>query len=281
MRREAEPYTLPETSEQPVRVEQPEPQVQGAAANPPRSTPLRRRLVPFEETILLQAPDEGGQRRARECRAEPSFCLLPDDVERCLAVELLGDELLEFPEAKELAGERVLDDAQRCAGRLLVADGQISPQSWWRRNQRRSSPVCRRQGKAAFPIPRPSPALQTLRATALAALALGALAARRAAAVAAPGGAPAPPGTAALARDGDVQRRQTDAETRRHALLQSLQPRIQVHHGSVHLPPHGCAGRPCPARKAPARRGNVRAPCRCASRRALTTTLPCDAARWP
>src|SRR5216110_724998 len=69
-------------------------------------------------------------------------------------------------------------------------------------------------------------------ATALGTLALGALRTRRAAAVATALGAAAPTLAAALAPDGDAQRGQRNAQTRRNALLEALQLGIQVSHRS-------------------------------------------------
>jgi len=89
-------------------------------------------------------------------------------------------------------------------------------------------------GRPRATIPAASHYSKTLRATALVTLALGALAARRAAAIAAAGGAA---GTAvriaaAAGAEADADRRHRDAQARRDALLQPLERGIQVSHAS-------------------------------------------------
>src|SRR5437773_10565394 len=84
-------------------------------------------------------------------------------------------------------------------------------------------------------FPRPSRYYKTLRATAFVTLALGALAARSAAAVTAAGGAAGTTVVAAPAGAEADADRQADAQTWRHALLEPLQCGIQVSH-TLHLP---------------------------------------------
>jgi hypothetical protein len=81
---------------------------------------------------LVQVVDKVRQGPGLKHRAEPGFGPLLNYFQRCFAVQLFGDELLELAEAKESTGDGVFKDAQTRASRLLVADGQISPESWWR-----------------------------------------------------------------------------------------------------------------------------------------------------
>ena len=135
VRREKEAQSGNQTVEEPRRVENFEPQVQHAAANSFLPAPFSRRsFFRFEEVGLGQILDEGPQSfRGKSC-PELFFCFLPNDIERRLPVELLRDEMLGFPKAKEITGDRVFDDEDCPACRLLTADDQIAPEFWRRRN---------------------------------------------------------------------------------------------------------------------------------------------------
>src|SRR6185437_2163993 len=107
-----------------------DPHVEEVAEQTPRSAQFggsgRRRPLHLEEAVLLQLGDEGGERLGWERTLEPCFRLLPHRIEGRFAVELLGDELLDFAEAKELAGAAILNDESHRAARLLTADDEIA-----------------------------------------------------------------------------------------------------------------------------------------------------------
>jgi len=117
--------------EEPVRVEEGEPQVQQTPANlrAAAGIPLRRRLAGVEQTDLVEVLDEGFQRVGAQRRAEPLFGSLADDVERGLTIELLGDEPFGLAKPIESAGDGMFDNEKPAVGRLQPANGEIAPKS--------------------------------------------------------------------------------------------------------------------------------------------------------
>src|SRR5439155_20117339 len=81
----------------------------------------------FQKTRFFEVLDEGIQGFGRKRGAELLFCIFPNGLKRCLAVELLRNELFRLPETKELARNRIFEDETTLAVRLLAADGQITP----------------------------------------------------------------------------------------------------------------------------------------------------------
>ena len=120
-----------EPREQPVGVEEGEPQVQQVAANPwaTAGAPLRRRLARVQETDLVEVLDEGIQRFDRQRCAELLLGSLPDDVEGRGTIELLRDEAFGFLEAVKSAGDGMFDNEKPPVGRLQPAHGQVAPKS--------------------------------------------------------------------------------------------------------------------------------------------------------
>ena len=112
MRREKAPRPPNQTLHEVVRVENLDPEIQRAAANPPaarHSVSFCGRFR-FQQTVLVQNLDEGTQRFRGKRRTKLLFCPLAHHFKRRLPVQLLGDELFDRPKAKEIAGDRVFDD---------------------------------------------------------------------------------------------------------------------------------------------------------------------------
>ena len=143
-RREEAAQAWHQAVEQTVRVGDLDPQVQQAAAKPPLSPPppaslagpRAPRFVPFQETGVLQVPDERAEALARKGGPELLLRPLPDHLEGRFPVALPRNELLRLAKPKEIAGERVLDDDAKPAGRPLLADGQIAAKAWRIRNHK-------------------------------------------------------------------------------------------------------------------------------------------------
>jgi hypothetical protein len=96
--------------EQAIRVEGPEAQVEEAALQAPRGGRRSLGSRPFQEPEPVEPIEEALEALGRERASEALFRTAADLFDGGGAVELASDEVLDFPEAEETPGFRLLGD---------------------------------------------------------------------------------------------------------------------------------------------------------------------------